>query len=94
MDRDVMRLLAHVDQTREEMRSIVRGMPSEQKAMLIKTCAAGSLCGFDEKDRLLSALWSTDWNKTKAAQKLHWSRMTLYRKLTKYKLEGGPRPGS
>jgi DNA-binding NtrC family response regulator len=25
-------------------------------------------------------------NKSKAAQKLHWSRMTLYRKMTKYQL--------
>lgn len=38
----------------------------------------------DEKASILSALFSTKWNKSKAAQKLHWSRMTLYRKLTKY----------
>jgi transcriptional regulator with PAS, ATPase and Fis domain len=39
-----------------------------------------------EQELLLSALWSTDWNKSKAARKLHWSRMTLYRKMTKYHL--------
>ena len=45
-----------------------------------------------ERDRLLSALSSTNWNKSKAAQKLHWSRMTLYRKMAKYHLTtGGPR---
>jgi DNA-binding NtrC family response regulator len=37
-----------------------------------------------DRDRVLSALSATQWNKTKAAQKLHWSRMTLYRKLAKH----------
>jgi DNA-binding NtrC family response regulator len=41
-----------------------------------------------ERDRLLSTLVSTNWNKSKAAQKLHWSRMTLYRKMAKYHLNG------
>ncbi|MCI0410773.1 MAG: sigma-54 dependent transcriptional regulator, partial [Acidobacteria bacterium] len=39
-----------------------------------------------EKEMLLSALCSTRWNKSKAAQHLHWSRMTLYRKLAKYQI--------
>jgi DNA-binding NtrC family response regulator len=39
-----------------------------------------------ERDRLISALTATNWNKTRAAEKLHWSRMTLYRKLAKYHL--------
>jgi DNA-binding NtrC family response regulator len=39
-----------------------------------------------ERDRLLSALFATNWNKSKAAEKLQWSRMTLYRKMTKYRL--------
>jgi len=37
-----------------------------------------------ERERLLSALYSVNWNKSKAAEQLHWSRMTLYRKMTKY----------
>jgi transcriptional regulator with PAS, ATPase and Fis domain len=37
-----------------------------------------------ERDQILSALFATNWNKSQAAQKLHWSRMTLYRKMTKY----------
>lgn len=41
---------------------------------------------YTESDRVLSALLATNWNKSKAAEKLHWSRMTLYRKLTKYHL--------
>jgi DNA-binding NtrC family response regulator len=39
-----------------------------------------------EQDLLLSALWSTDWNKSKAARQLHWSRMTLYRRMARYQL--------
>ena len=38
----------------------------------------------NEQDLLLLALMSTNWNKSKAAQKLRWSRMTLYRKMAKY----------
>lgn len=37
-----------------------------------------------EPDLLLSTLMSTNWNKSRAAQKLRWSRMTLYRKMAKY----------
>ena len=33
---------------------------------------------------------ATDWNKTKAARQLRWSRMTLYRKIHQYDLR--PRP--
>ncbi|MFL6417673.1 MAG: sigma-54 dependent transcriptional regulator [Bryobacteraceae bacterium] len=40
--------------------------------------------GDEEKQRILSALSATDWNKSKAAEKLNWSRMTLYRKMAKY----------
>ena len=43
----------------------------------------------DEKELLLSALFSTKWNKSKAAQKLHWSRMTLYRKMAKFHIMQG-----
>lgn len=37
-----------------------------------------------ERDRILWALHSCCWNKSKAAKKLHWSRMTLYRKMDRY----------
>jgi DNA-binding NtrC family response regulator len=37
-----------------------------------------------ERHRLLNALNATQWNKSKAAEQLHWSRVTLYRKLAKY----------
>ena len=40
-----------------------------------------------ERECLLSALFSVHWNKSKAAQKLSWSRMTLYRKMAKYDIQ-------
>lgn len=40
-----------------------------------------------EYDRLLSVLLSTKWNVSQAARKLHWSRMTVYRKIEKYHIE-------
>lgn len=43
-----------------------------------------------ERDRLLAVLFATNWNKSKAAQQLHWSRMTLYRKIEKYHLVSSP----
>jgi DNA-binding NtrC family response regulator len=42
-----------------------------------------------ERERLLDALVSTNWNKSRAAEKMHCSRMTLYRKLQHYKLGPG-----
>jgi DNA-binding NtrC family response regulator len=47
----------------------------------------------DERERMLSALFATHWNMSKAAQKLHWSRMTLYRKMTKYQIVRGGEVG-
>ncbi|MGD9013756.1 MAG: sigma-54 dependent transcriptional regulator, partial [Desulfobacterales bacterium] len=40
----------------------------------------------DERKRIVSALLETNWNKSTAAQKLNWSRMTLYRKMSKYSI--------
>ncbi len=40
----------------------------------------------NERDRLLNALWATNWNKSKAAEQLSWSRMTVYRKMQKYQI--------
>jgi len=39
-----------------------------------------------EREILLYTLSQTNWNKSKAAEKLHWSRMTLYRKIAKYRI--------
>jgi len=40
----------------------------------------------NERKQIVSALLETKWNKSKAAQKLSWSRMTVYRKMTKYNI--------
>ena len=45
--------------------------------------------GSDERDRIVAALEATDWNKAEAAKALRWSRMTLYRKLTKHHVTRG-----
>lgn len=39
-----------------------------------------------ERERMVSALYQTNWNKSQAAANLNWSRMTLYRKLEKYQI--------
>jgi DNA-binding NtrC family response regulator len=41
----------------------------------------------DERDKLLRTLLQTEWNVSAAARKLEWSRMTMYRKLSKYDLK-------
>jgi transcriptional regulator with PAS, ATPase and Fis domain len=40
----------------------------------------------DERAKVLSVLMETRWNKSTAAKKLKWSRMTLYRKIAKHKI--------
>jgi DNA-binding NtrC family response regulator len=37
-----------------------------------------------ERQQLIDALGTANWNKSEAARLLHWSRMTLYRKIAKY----------
>ncbi|MCP4688258.1 MAG: sigma-54-dependent Fis family transcriptional regulator [Desulfobacterales bacterium] len=40
----------------------------------------------NERDRILGALMETSWNKSAAARRLKWCRMTLYRKIKKYNI--------
>jgi transcriptional regulator with PAS, ATPase and Fis domain len=47
----------------------------------LKTIDSGT-----ERKQILAALMETQWNKSTAAQKLNWSRMTLYRKIEKYNI--------
>lgn len=53
-------------------------------------CTELQLLSGNERERLLWALTITNWNKSKAADKLNWSRMTLYRKMARYNI---PRAG-
>jgi DNA-binding NtrC family response regulator len=41
---------------------------------------------------LLRALNATNWNRTEAAKRLHWSRMTLYRKMVRYRVDAPRMP--
>ncbi len=45
-----------------------------------------------ERRRIVAALIETNWNKSKAARTLKWSRMTLYRKMAKYNIDPNRRP--
>jgi DNA-binding NtrC family response regulator len=49
-------------------------------------CMALTSAPANERQKLSSALLSTNWNKSKAASSLQWSRMKLYRKIAQYKL--------
>ena len=50
--------------------------------------------GVGEVERILLALSQTRWNRSKAAEKLHWSRMTLYRKMARYQISSAAKePG-
>jgi DNA-binding NtrC family response regulator len=42
-----------------------------------------------DRDALMDALHMTGWNKSKVAQKLNWSRMTVYRKRAQYGIDQG-----
>jgi DNA-binding NtrC family response regulator len=42
--------------------------------------------GGGELEHILFALAQTRWNRSRAAEELHWSRMTLYRKMARYKI--------
>jgi len=44
-----------------------------------------------ERTNLLRVLSASNWNKTDAAKALHWSRMTLYRKMNRYKISSPSR---
>jgi DNA-binding NtrC family response regulator len=60
--------------------------PRDFPANLRQRCAELKLLSGDERERLLWALATTNWNKSKAAAKLRWSRMTLYRKMARYNI--------
>ena len=54
----------------------------------LNTVVKSAACtGADERDRLIQALRSAGGNKSRAAQRLQWSRMTLYRKMTQYGID-------
>jgi two-component system response regulator HydG len=55
----------------------------------VRLSRAFSAIGSDEQARIRAVLDRTDWNRSEAAKELHWSRMTLYRKMTRYHIAKG-----
>jgi DNA-binding NtrC family response regulator len=49
-----------------------------------RSCSPETLSS--ERERLIAVLSATHWNKSKAAQQLRCSRMTVYRKIAKYEI--------
>ncbi len=53
MNKDMMKLMAHIDQSRSEMRDIMKGMSVEEKTELIQQCASGQLSDLDDRVQLM-----------------------------------------
>jgi hypothetical protein len=53
MDREVLRMMAHIDQTRAEVRSAVEKMPPDDLVELFRDCAAGRLADMDDQTLVL-----------------------------------------
>jgi DNA-binding NtrC family response regulator len=86
----VQRMIAHdwpgnVREVRNLVERLLIDLPAGEIPVeaLPGVCSLGS-SDATERERLITALVATRWNKRKAASALHWSRMTLYRKLAKY----------
>lgn len=79
-----------------ELKNVVEAsfisIPSKQATtmelpkQLLKEIAVSGTQPTDERTRVVSALLETHWNKSKAAKKLNWSRMTIYRKMSQYNI--------
>jgi DNA-binding NtrC family response regulator len=55
-----------------------------------QTLRSCSLTSADERGKILTALVSTGWNRNRAAEILHCSRMTLYRKMVRLSIGSDP----
>ncbi len=66
--------------------------PADLPKMFIRHFYTSRQIPTDEKRKILDALLENKWNKSSAAQKLNWSRMTLYRKLNKYNIVENGKP--
>lgn len=59
MDREVLKLMAHIDQTRAELRSALEAMPPDDLVDLFRACATGRLAGMDEATMLRVGMLAT-----------------------------------
>jgi len=79
-----------------EMKNVLEGVFAElpnrtvtfldAPPFILKGLVRRATAPHDERDRLIHALSATEWNVSQVARRLHWSRMTVYRKLAKYHL--------
>lgn len=80
----------NVRELRNMVEAIFVDLPSAETEIAELPLQFRSRCGGaqhvsgDERARLICALSATNWNKSKAASRLQWSRMTLYRKMARY----------
>jgi len=87
-----------------ELRNMIEGilldggtdcLGSDQLPRRVRECiAAHSDLPEHERELVVDALCSSHWNKSRAAEKLQWSRMTLYRKMAKYHIPHLPESDS
>ncbi len=59
---------------------------------LVRNLSGSANLNMGERTMLLQALTATNWNRTEAAKRLHWSRMTLYRKMIRYQVSPSVKP--
>jgi transcriptional regulator with PAS, ATPase and Fis domain len=76
-----------------ELRNVVEALFVDPPAGPVEPChlpqviaavATSTKDAQPERERILAALLSTHWNCCRAAEQLNWSRMTLYRKMSKH----------
>jgi hypothetical protein len=53
MDREVLKLMAHIDQTRAELRTALDRMEPDDQIELFRDCATGRLADMDEREHLM-----------------------------------------
>lgn len=65
-------------------------LPAQVTSHLLRSQAHGNgtMHAVVERTAILRALNGSNWNRTEAARRLHWSRMTLYRKMVRYQVAG------
>ncbi len=61
---------------------------------LARSLSGSAKIDVGERTMLLQALTAANWNRTEAARRLHWSRMTLYRKMIRYQVGPSIKPRS
>ncbi|WP_447602838.1 sigma-54 interaction domain-containing protein [Nitrospira sp. Nam80] len=82
----------NVRELRNVLEALFVNLPREADGMVELPAPVTRLLGrcmqphATERTMVLRALTATNWNKTEAAKSLQWSRMTLYRKMTRYRI--------